>query len=668
MSKTLDAKAENFINVLSEAFESAFPEKIYKVRTTKSLCSWFSDYLREFREWVCFTNDLYRASPTQALLQQRNFYRRQYKKAIKYAKKRHNDIRIQNANNPSKVIWDVIREGLGRDESPHNVNISPQNFNEYFVNIAQELLRDLRNSDNAPGHSGTVKQGPGFTFRPVTFVEIRDIIKNLKNKTSRDIFNLNVPLLKLIREIIIYPLTKFINQCIESMYFPNILKCALVVPIYKGKGGRDDVGNYRPISLLPVLSKVFEKCISAQILHYFESNNLFTDAQHGFREQHSTVSSITEFVAGVLESFESLEYTSTIFCDLSKAFDCVSHVLLLSKLQAYSFDDSSLKIMQSYLANRSQRVRVDGVLSERMELAVGVPQGSALGPLLFLIYINNLTECGDDTVSFVLFADDTTCSVRLKTCEEIGGRTCEMQSAVSEWFLANNLILNESKTKRMVFSLRDCETDLETEDEVRFLGVILDSKLKWDCHIDSLAAKISKSVFVLRSLSNAVSNKILRTAYFALCHSLLCDGIIVWGRAANAHRIFALQRRAIRVIAGLSYREDCRNAFVRLEILTMPCVFILENVIYAKTNINKFNANSDYHNYDTRYRDNLTTPYFRLKKCQNCPNFLAVKYFNKFPKALRDLPLKQFKEEIKTILITNAFYSLDEFEKSDLSC
>ena len=563
-------------------------------------------------------------------------------------------------------MWDIIREGqVQTQKSSSSTNISAHAFNTYFVNIAQELINGLNHNNSIVDPPVTTKRGPGFSFRPISYIEVRDIIKNLKNKACRDSHHLNVPLLKLVREIIVYPLTKLINQSIESGHFPDVLKRALVVPVYKGKGDRDEVGNYRPISLLPVISKVFERGIAAQILNYFETNHLFTEAQHGFRKQHSTISSIAEFVTSVLEAFERSEYTSTIFCDLSKAFDCVSHALLIGKLESYSFDPSSLQLMRSYLANRYQSVRAGAVLSGDLQLRVGVPQGSVLGPLLFLIYINNLPE-SDGAADFNLFADDTAVSLRLGDGDDIAERVRETQSSIGDWFRKNNLVLNEAKTSKMIFSLRSCELDLLTESTVRFLGVTLDPKLKWDSHIDNLATRISRAVFMLRNLAGSVSGGVLRTAYFALCHSLLSYGVVVWGRAATAHRIFALQRRAVRIVAGLSYREDCQNAFVNLGILTFPCVFIYEILLYAKGSIHKYNINSDFHAYDTRNKNDLTTPYCRLTKCQNGPTFLAVKYFNKLPEAVRDLPLQQYKKTIKKLLLSKAFYSVDMFEKCDL--
>ena len=183
--------------------------------------------------------------------------------------------------------------------------------------------------------------------------------------------------------------------------------------------------------------------------------------------------------------------------------------------------------------------------------------------------------------------------------------------------------------------------------------------------MDSLSAKLSRNIYVLWSLAGCVSCGVLRTAYFALCHSLLSYGIMFWGQAADAHRVFALQRRAVRIIAGLSYREHCKESFRTLKILTFSSTFTLHSThsLHVKTNLHKYKTGSDFHVYDTRNRECLNIPYFRLTKCQNGPNFLAIKYFNALPVNVKNLPLPTFKKRIKDFLISEAFYSCEEFLK-----
>ena len=266
-------------------------------------------------------------------------------------------------------------------------------------------------------------------------------------------------------------------------------------------------------------------------------------------------------------------------------------------------------------------------------------------------------------MKYVLYADDTTISVHDRSMGALVERAAEAESAAVQWFRSNGLTLNEEKTVRMVFSLcrsRDCG-DLDVENCVKFLGVCLDPTLSWGSHIDALASKLSSNIYLLRNLSNSLSPAVLKTAYFALCHSLLSYAILSWGQASGWNRVFALQRRAVRLICGLNYREDCRDSFIQLRILTFPCVYIYEALVYARSNLDALSINQVQHNYLTRHRNDIRLPQIRLTKSQKTVNYLCIKYFNRLPESIKLLCIPKFEREIKNILLTNAFYSYKEF-------
>lgn len=543
---------------------------------------------------------------------------------------------------------------------------SPNHFNDFFSNITDHIVCKVPNSDTDPLTflNNVIKPNSAFSFREVSFNNVRDVLNQLSNKRSRDIYGLNVRLLRSVKNEILAPLTKLINLCLERGVFPDVLKAACVVPVFK-KGNPGQPENYRPISLLPVVSKVLEKCMVIQMVDFFNTENIFSPCQFGFRKGRSTVQGIVDLVSAILDAFHNKQYDPVLFLDLSKAFDCVDHGILLRKLKYYNFDTASVNLISSYLERRHQVVRVAGVSSAVSEINIGVPQGSILGPVLFLIYINDLPY-NDQTVKYTLFADDTTVSLSADALDE-GLRSARLaRERAEDWFCSNRLLLNAEKTRMVVFSLREL-LDTPNVPAVTFLGVTLDPKLQWCEHVDALAGKLTRSIYLLRHLSRCVSAGVIRTAYFAVFHAHISYAILAWGHSAGRHRVFGLQRRAVRVVSGLSYREDCKTAFIDLRVLTVPCLYLFACLVYVRENLDLFPAHREMHTYGTRARDDLVPAYRRLQRCRDGPGYLAVKYFNALPIRIRELPLCVFKVRIKKFLTSQAFYSPEDYFNSNFN-
>ena len=545
-----------------------------------------------------------------------------------------------------------------------NSGITADNFNEYFASIASNLVSEIPVSDANPVDNLNHIQRPptSFDFAEVTFNEIRDIINNLKNKTSRDIFGINVNLIKSVKNVIIAPLTKLINLCFKENVFPSILKIAIITPIYK-KGDKNMPSNYRPISLLPIISKIVEKCIVNRIVNFLEKYNLFSKDQFGFRKGKNTVQAISNLVSDITNAFTNLEYDAVLFCDLSKAFDCVDHGVLLRKLAPYGFSPDSVELLRSYLEDRCQIVRVDGKESGRSYVNIGIPQGSILGPVLFLVYINDLPMI-DNSAHYTIFSDDTTVAFRSKTFEGALEGSMAAQMRACDWFRTNKLLLNEDKTKRIFFSMRNLHKD-NNLDDINFLGVCLDPRLQWGGHVDRVGKRLASSLFLLRNLADNVSSEILKLAYFALFHTHFSYAIEVWGHSADTYRIFRLQRKAVRLLAGLRFREDCREAFKSLGILTLPSLFIYRNLLNVKSNNELYQTHDDLHDYNTRNKSKIVPIHYRLKRCQSGQGYWSIKFYNKLPDKVKNLPFKNFKNKVRVFLIKNAYYSFNEYLSSD---
>lgn len=577
----IDDKFSMFLRLLEGAVLKFFPVKQRNV-TEKNTCNinWFTDHLRETRDRLHFLQDLYKLNPSNELNDLIKQHKSYYKSELSKAKKKANDNYISEAKNPQKAMWGIINSTKNSIRHSEPSTIASHDFNDYFTKIADDLVSVLPNSANNTlvgpilnSKSAKNSSGLKFTISEVSCAHVLDIINKLKKTHSNDPYNINIKILNSIKYVILTPLTNLLNECIRSSTFPGVLKLSKVVPIHK-TGCINEVHNYRPISIIPYFSKIFEAVIKLQVVNYFESNELFTPCQYGFRAKLSTTYAINDLTDTINEGFEKGEHIFAQFLDLSKAFDCVSHQILLQKLDHYNFDETSLAFFKSYLSNRKQFVVYNNTTSPPLTAAHGVPQGSVLGPTLFLIYINDLPDIRPST-KFVLFADDTTILYRDRCYSSLLREVHDSRPVLSDWFVSNKLTINNTKTEQMIFSLRnvDC-SDSNYKHCVKFLGVCLDSGLTWEEHTISVCKKIAKYTFLLRNLSKIVSKQTLLTAYFGIIHSCISYAILVWGHSSHSTHVFAAQRKAIRIIANLKYRDDCREAFKGLGILTLPCIYI----------------------------------------------------------------------------------------------
>jgi len=297
----------------------------------------------------------------------------------------------------------------------------------------------------------------------------------------------------------------------ENGTVPESQKLAKVIPIYKNNN-QHEFSNYRPISLLPALSKVLEKVIHMRVYTFLTKENTLFSSQYGFRHGHSTSQAHTELLSDILLGFESNKFTLGLFLDLSKAFDTIDHGILLNKLQHYGIRGQPLDWFKSYLSNRKQYSQYNEVKSEIMQIDCGVPQGSVLGPLLFIIYMNDLPNVLQLCKS-ILFADDTTIAYTDNNLQSLFTIVNKELAKATDWFRANKLSINATKTHYVIFHARYMEVPdhdfvLKMGDEViqrcevvKFLGLNLDEKLEWSHQISQIESKIARSqLYILNSV------------------------------------------------------------------------------------------------------------------------------------------------------------------------
>ena len=332
------------------------------------------------------------------------------------------------------------------------------------------------------------------------------LLKTIDEKKSAGLDNIPNKLLKIAAEVVAPSLTKIFIQSIITGIFPEEWKEARVSPLYKN-GAKNDPSNYRPISVIPTVSKIYEKIIYDQLYDYLNTYNLLTHCQSGFRSFHSTLTALLEATNDWSVNIDNGMLNGVVFIDLKKAFDTIDHEILLLKLSNYGVDSTCLKLFESYLTNRSQKCKVNGELSNSSPLTCGIPQGSSLGPLLILIYINDLPNCLD-MAKPRMFADDTSVSYASDSLDEIQNVINSELKNLNSWLIANRLSLNITKTEFMIIgsrqrmnatqndiAIRIRDREINRADVVKYLGMHIDRHLSWSEHIHKISKKISSAIF-----------------------------------------------------------------------------------------------------------------------------------------------------------------------------
>ena len=693
-SRDIDNRLDVFHDHILNCINKHIPKR-EKTKSEKkfSLKPWISNSLKK-----CITKrkQLYNKSrenhPEQA--QRKNTYNRYKKKLEKTlfaAQCNYLSNQIKRCQNHSKALWKIINDITKRKKKTssfiqklklddgrvvENSHEIADKLNEYFIKVGPNLADKLPpcntpferylSSDKSPTES--------FTIYPTCPNEVKKVISAFSSSNCEGPDQISPKFFKLCAEPISEILSRIVNKCFALGYFPKNMKKSKVIPLFKG-GNREELGNWRPISITCCTSKLIEKLVKKRLISFLSKHKILSDYQFGYRTKHSTTHAILNISDSILRNLDEKKHTASIFLDLSKGFDCVNHQILLKKIYHYGIRGVAYDFFKSYLTDRLQKTFVNGVMSEWLVVVCGVPQGSVLGPLLFLLYTNDLSNASDFDIN--LFADDTClllCNVSLDELQ----RQCNHNAAlVDEWFRSNKLTTNSKKASNFLLShcTRESSTSnfkinmgnvqLKRVESVKYLGVLLDEKVTWSQQIEYLSKRLSSAAGIFSKLRYYLDIRTMIEMYHALFNSKLQYAILCWGSTSSTSlsKLQTLQNKAIRNMnkAPRFYRLD--NYYLNQRILKVHDLFYLEVAKFMHGHFHgtlpicfsSFFIESRYlHRYNTRQTSgtNYNISNFRTNRGQRSIQFQGPKIWNEIPNDIRNSAFLNFKINVKRLIFS----------------
>ena len=478
-------------------------------------------------------------------------------------------------NNNLRKIWIGIKEVISiksknqesincilqGDKTISNPNEIANSFNTYFSTIADNLLKDRKFQGNKSFTDFLTNPLPNsFAFRPCDDMEIQLLISEMNINKSTGPNGIHTKILQMIKCIISQPLSNIYNASIVDGKYIEKLKLSKTIPTFK-KGSRLQISNYRPISLLSNLNKIMEKLVFNRLYAFLEKYNCLYKLQYGFRSKHSTTHALIDITENIRSALDGNKLACGIFVDLQKAFDTVNHEILLEKLNYYGIRGNVNNWFKSYLQDRKQIVSINGYESDVRILKHGVPQGSVLGPLLFLLYINDLNVCINNSKVYH-FADDTNLLHINSTYKKLQKYLNKDLKNLCSWLLANKISLNCTKTELIYFrkpnnvipnqiKIKLNGKKLIPTDNIKYLGIYLDDTLSGKAQYNELSKKLYRSNSMLAKCRDYVPANELKSIYYAIFSSHLTYGLQVWGQCNDKYlkTIFTIQKNALRIIS-----------------------------------------------------------------------------------------------------------------------
>lgn len=537
-------------------------------------------------------------------------YRNYSSNAIKQLKRKYDAEQLTTAKKHPRKLWKTIDNITNRKErKAQNLKLleckpNPQesvdHVNHYFANVGKSLAEEIVNDTSGEQHS-SCSHYTSFVLLNTDNSEVFTTLMNLRSASAPGWDNIPTMFLKIANKLVVPIITHLTNLCFEQGIFPPALKIAVITPIHKN-GKTDDPTNYRPISVLTSISKIIEKILNSRLINYLNRYNLLSNTQFGFRSGRSTEDAVITLSSKIIAQVDNNQKCLAVFLDLKKAFDTVEISTLLKRLDDLGIRGVALELFKSYLSDRKQKVKLGDYVSVEEDMTFGVPQGSVLGPTLFLIYINSLCDMKLEDGHVFSYADDTAVVFTGTTWTKLFDIANKGINIVAKWLKTSLLTLNIAKTNYICFTkyassqphpnhqikIHSCVSSLSCQCEpfqrvstTKYLGVMLDQRLSWHPHIELTMRRVRNLVWVFKILKHVADPTLLKQIYVSLVQSVIGYCIPVWGGSTKLKflNLERAQRCIIKVMHSKPFRHPTESLYSISDLLTVRKLYILHAIV-----------------------------------------------------------------------------------------